>query len=105
MDSTVSRYLNKGPVDPTNKSHRTAAKTFHTFLLNQVLSKRPNTIELSPKQYNDHRDWNPSDMPHLPPPSLVQDLLFTRFLIHTMKQIEKKIFGKPTLRARNGWIT
>ena len=43
--------------------------------------------------------------PHLCPKPLALDDFFAHFLIHTLKQIQDKKFGKPTLRARKGWIT
>ena len=105
MDSTISKFLKEGSRHPTTKSHCTAAKTCSIFLLNQALSSRKESLQLSPQQMKDHEDWKAQEPPHLPPSSLAQDSFFARFLIHTLKQIEKDIFGKPTLRARLGFFS
>ena len=93
MDSTVSSFLNEGSLDSTTKSHRTAARTYHTFLLNQSLSSRLDSLQLSKTQMKDLNDWNPMQQPHLPLQSLVLNSFCARFLIHTLKQIEKELFG------------
>ena len=105
MDKTISNFLQQGSIHSTTKSHRTAAKTFGTFLLNKGLAKGKDSLELSQAQWKDLNDWKPTQPPHLPPTSLAIDIFFARFLIKTMKQIQKDPFGKPTLRARQGWIT
>ena len=103
MNDTISAFLKEGVVHSTNKSHRTAASAYYTFLLNRITSRDP--IQLSDAQYQDHLQWKPNVQPHLPPKSLTDDTCFALFLVHTLKQIEKKLFAKPTLRARQGWIT
>ena len=103
MNDTISAFLQEGVVHSTTKSHRTAASSYHTFLLDRLVSRQP--IQLSDAQYEAFRQWKPQEQPHLPPKSLTVDSFFALFLVFTLKQIEKKIFGKPTLRARQGWIT
>ena len=35
MDANIAEFLNEGSIHPTRASHRTAAKSYYTFLLAQ----------------------------------------------------------------------
>ena len=56
MDTLVEKFIEKGAIDSTRKSHRTAAREFRNFLLNNILGKKPDRLVLSNGQYEDLRD-------------------------------------------------
>ena len=105
MDSKVSEFLKSGKTDATSRSHRYAAKSYSQFLLAQIKARDSDRMQFSPVQLKDLRGWNPSEPIHLCPKSLAVDAFFARFLIDTFHSIRQNKFSKPTLRARQGWIT
>ena len=102
MDQTVSKFLQSGPLHSTSRSHRCAATGYSKFLLLESKSKCIHRIQFTRKQLKDLRAWDPSKPVHMCPKSLAVDSFFARFLIDTLKKIQDELFGKPTLRQRQG---
>ena len=105
MDSKVSEFLKSGNTDATSRSHRYATKSYSEFLLAQITSRDSDRMQFFTVQLKDLRAWNPSEPIHLCPKNLAVDAVFARFLIETFHSIWENKFSKPTLRARQGWIT
>ena len=102
MNASIINFLNDGTIHPTRASHRTAAKAYHAYVLDQKNASSNSIIQLTPTQVDALTMWDPSKPPHLPPIALTDDNIFAHFLIHTLKQIIDELFNKPTLRARQG---
>ena len=105
MNSSIVNFLNEGSSDPTAASHRTAAKAYYEFLLRHKASRAKDRLRFSRAQAKALKNWDPLKPPHLAPKLLAHDNFFAHYLIHTLKQIQDNHFGKPTLRARQGWLT
>ena len=102
MDSTISAFLKEGPMHPTRKSHRTAAVNYSNFLEEKRQSNQNDRLKLTRRQLKALREWLPLEPNHVCPEQLAVDNYFAKYLIWTLRQIEAKKFGKPTLRARQG---
>ena len=100
MNASIINFLNDGTIHPTRASHRTAAKAYHAYLLDQSSSN--SILKFTHIQGDALTKWDPSQPPHLPPKVLTDDNFFAHFLIHTLTQIIDELFNKPTLRARQG---
>ena len=61
MNDSISAFLQEGHVHSTEKSHCTAAKAYHTFLLNRMLSRDP--IQITNAQHEAFKKWKPTEKP------------------------------------------
>ena len=105
MDLTVQKFVGQGPLHSTSRSHRAAAKSYSEFLLNQKKSTDKNRLRISREQAADLNQWDPNEPAFACPLTLAQDAFFARFLIYTFQKIEAGDYAKPTIRARQGWVT
>ena len=50
MNASIINFLNDGTIHPTRASHRTAAKAYHAYLLDQNNASSNSILQLTPTQ-------------------------------------------------------
>ena len=100
MDSRVQEFINKEKQSNTDLSHKCVAKKFSTWLSKYRSHKvGSEKITLSRQQHSAFRVWTYDQPPHIPPPELIEDRLFARFLMYCLLELKN---NKSSLRAAHG---
>ena len=60
MNASIINFLNDGTIHPTRASHRTAAKAYHVYLLDQKNSSSNTILQFTPTQADALTKWDPN---------------------------------------------
>ena len=103
MDRVVQNFLKAEKATSTDYSHKCVAKKFAKWLReNRAQSYKNKRIYLSRKQIKALREWNHNEVPYVLPAELVDDNIFSRFLLHCLLELDNK---KSSLRAAHGYLS